>query len=494
MKISKIRLNDFRCFDQVEMNLGCITVLLGPNNSGKSSLLRAISAMQAGTPVNEKDIRAGKSAARIVLNCDALDGLQPMGHSIPPVGQELLVVVESAQKGTQYYDSAGQRFQHFSDLEPSNCIVPYYSRRKVHGYSEDVRGHYARGAFNMNFLASKLSRITVPSFPGHREYEEGCEKILGFTLGAVPSDNGLRPGKYLPDGSALTLDNMGDGVPSIVGLLIELVTANNKVFLIEEPENDLHPSALKALLEVILKSSHRNQFIVSTHSNIVVQYLGGEPGSIFEVTPTTDDLPTSLVVQVEDTSVARINVLRKLGYALSDFDLWDGWVILEESSAERIVRDFLVPLFVPRLTSVRLLAANGVDDAEATYAALNRMVRFTHLEETYRYSTWVRLDGDVAGRRVVEQLRNTYSRSLSDQFGFFSRENFEEYYPAEFSDRVRSTLAISDRKSRRDAKKKLLDDVIFWLREDKKRAIEALANSAAEVIDFLRNVESSMRR
>jgi len=63
---------------------------------------------------------------------------------------------------------------------------------------------------------------------------------------------------------------MGEGLANIVALLSELAVNSGKLFLIEMPENDLHPQALKALLDLILESSKRNQFIISTHSNIVV--------------------------------------------------------------------------------------------------------------------------------------------------------------------------------------------------------------------------------
>jgi predicted ATPase len=46
---------------------------------------------------------------------------------------------------------------------------------------------------------------------------------------------------------------------------------------IEEPETDLHPRALHGLLDLIVQSAaeHNNQFVISTHSNIVVRHLGG---------------------------------------------------------------------------------------------------------------------------------------------------------------------------------------------------------------------------
>jgi hypothetical protein len=99
--------------------------------------------------------------------------------------------------------------------------------------------------------------------------------------------------------------------------------------------------ALKALLDLIEQSASRNQFLISTHSNIVVRHLGAIPDShLFYVHAEPGVLPPTATVQpVDHTTEARIAALRDLGYRFSDFDLWDDWLILEESSAERIIRD-----------------------------------------------------------------------------------------------------------------------------------------------------------
>jgi hypothetical protein len=57
---------------------------------------------------------------------------------------------------------------------------------------------------------------------------------------------------------------MGEGIPHLLGLINDLCLAENKLFLIEEPENDIHPKALKRLLDLIIQKSQSNQFVIST--------------------------------------------------------------------------------------------------------------------------------------------------------------------------------------------------------------------------------------
>jgi hypothetical protein len=178
---------------------------------------------------------------------------------------------------------------------------------------------------------------------------------------------------------------------------------------------------------------------------------------------------------VPATPAARLAILKDLGYTFSDFDLWDGWLILEESSAERIIRDYLIPYFVPKLTRIRTLAAGGNRDVEPTVADFYRLVRYTHLEVAYQNRAWVLIDGDVEGEKIIERLRERYSSWDASRFATFDESSFERYYPSAFSAKIDEALGVSDHAERREAKRKLLEEVRAWLDEDEQRAREALA-------------------
>ena len=295
-------------------------------------------------------------------------------------------------------------------------------------------------------------------------------------------------------GEELPIDQLGEGVPNVVALLVDLAVSKDKLFLIEEPENDLHPKALKALMDLIILSSKANQFIISTHSNIVLRYLGAEPNAkIYEIRPMDRRQPPEATVHlVEATPEARLKVLRDLGYSFSDFDLWDGWLILEESSAERIIRDYLIPWFVPKLTRIRTLAASGADDVEPRFVDFDRLTRFTHLEGAYKGAAWVRLDGDPKGSAIVDKLRVDYKDWPEDRFACYSSDQFEIYFPAEFQERIEVLIKKPSGKHKSDEKKSLLKNVLAWLDEDEERGKKALEISAAEIIEDLQKIEAQL--
>lgn len=496
MRLVSIKIDNYRSFVSTKrIELDSINVLIGPNNAGKSSVLRAISIMQNGVIGNlPADIRRGARESKIEIEIQNPKDFY--GDSAPHSSADLTINVTPGKVRHVLKWPGGENGVSFlPNVEPGHFVVPYLSKRKTVSYNEDVRQQFAL-AVEPQFtnLAAKLSRLGNPHFPGHDRYAAACEAILGFVVTAVPSANGQRPGVYLPDRSALYIDQMGEGVPNIVGLLVDLSLSKRKMFLVEEPENDLHPSALKALLELVVESSRENQFVVSTHSNIVARHLGAASNSrLYYVDSKRDVMPQEATIRViEATPQARIEVLRELGYSLSDLDLWDGWLILEESSAERLIRDYLIPWFTPKLTRVRTVATGGNSQVEPTFDDFHRLVRFTHLEPIYQSATWVLVDGDEDGRKIVESLRNRYLAWSTDRFDWFHAPHFEQYYPAEFSKEVQAALALPDKAKRREAKHVLLERVRGWLDQDETRGRTALAESAIEVITKLREIENKL--
>jgi hypothetical protein len=476
--------------------LGPINIFIGPNNAGKSSILKALYSMQEGS-TRGPDVRIGSTESVITIDLEQINGIAPW-HPWHDIGSGSLRVSiytgGNIRLTLERAEGASTERSQFPAREPNHFVVPYLSKRKTAEYGEDVSEQTAMHVGgNLVSLAAKLSRLGNPGYPSHRQYKETCEAILGFLVTAIPSQNGQRPGVYLSDGRTLPIDQMGEGVPNIVGLLADLAQSRGKLFLIEEPENDLHPEALKALLELIIESSQYNQMVVSTHSNIVARYLGAAADSrLYYVKAQPGTMPPVAEVEaVDSTPSARLSVLGELGYSFSDFDLWDGWLILEESSAERIIRDYLIPWFAPKLTRVRTLSTAGNAAVEPTFDDFNRLVLFTHLEDAYRDSAWVLVDGDESGRAIVERLRDGYGNWTPDRFECFDEEQFERYYPRVFAEQVATALELSGQE-KREAKKALLEDVRAWLDENPERGRAALEESARPVIAHLERIEQQL--
>lgn len=504
MRVTSLQVQDFKAYvDSGRVELGTTTILVGRNNAGKSSLIRGLLWMQQFqyVPPVRDDVRVGAGAALATVEFCDTDGRA--GWPIPAGGSATLqmsVQRDSTEPMLRLRDPSGafHAVGQFSGVEPNHFIVPFLARRKATAYQEDVsRDRALQVGPDLQYLAAKLTRVVDSEFGGNRRYADACRELVGTVIRPVGSNHGQLPGMYVDQSQsdAIFIDAMGDGVPHIVGLLADLVLSRGKLFVIEEPETDLHPHALKVLLDLMAEAAKTNQLVISTHSNIVVRHLGSLDDSVVHYVESERGArpPVASIRKVGPEPLDRIEVLRDLGYELYDFDLWDAWLILEESSAERIIRENLIPWFAPGLDRrVRTLSTGGNANVEATFEDFNRLVRFTHLEPMYRNRAWVLIDGDDDGQRIMHRLRQNYRTLDEDRFSVLSAASFEVYYPSRFAEQRDAALALPSRRDKRRAKRELLDDVLAWIAAEPEVARQEFERSAAEVIAALRRIEESL--
>lgn len=540
MRVKSVELVNIKSHKRLKLQLSeGITLLIGANNSGKSTIIRSLLNLQYYS-VTDKDIRAGEAYGRIFTELDKIGGQEIMRFYNPKQPKDLehdksfrifWGVYRHGKKSEDYLYTAGRHkvkridgdkvdvtdvkgskvelktFERFTDREnENNFIYPFLSKRKTEYADQTVNQEQTyRVQETLRNLAAKIQKIGNSSHPKFEEFIRCCDDILGFRIGVVPMDqqgaNGIEPGIYVTDSFIIPLKSMGEGVANIVGFIVTLLTDDKKLFLIEELENDIHPAALKKLLELMLRKSANNQFVISTHSHIVLKFLGREKNTkIFylEWVPydirngIKSNIPTSIVTLIENKPAARIDLLKKLGYDFHDFELFEAYLFLEESSAETIIRGFLIPMFVPSLvTKLKTIAAQGVNDLETRAHDFARLFVYVHTSSIYNNKGWVIADGDPSGKEIIARLRNSFTTWPGEHFINFSKSNFEEYYPKRFDAKVKAVFGLSDKK-RQNAKIKLLEEVMNWALTNK-QAISEFEQSAKEVIEILQAIDKELK-
>ena len=478
--------------DSGVVNLGKVTVLVGANNSGKSAFIQALYSLQVGAPNPTSSIRVGATGFTVELT--ALDaGDNPWNAELPSGTAEILLSFDRGRLEVSI--NRNHHTGQIAQQEPAAFFYPQLGKRKVAAYGRNVDLASTRTILpSWQNLVSRLQPLSNPDFPGSDEYREACRSILGFVVTVFPSEHGQQAGRYLDREATIPIEEMGEGVSAVVGLLVDLASARGRVFLIEEPENDLHPLALKRLLDLLLLAADHNQIIATTHSNLVLKHLGSHQDAV--VLKVSCDLdrspPESAFIQIPNDPPSRLELLRELGYELADFELFDAWLILEESSAERLIRQYFVKWYTPSLVGrLRTIAAAGTGNVEPTFADFSSLFLYAHLQPHYAGRAWVVVDGDESGRRAVERLRSRFELTWDPRtFRFFSVEDFEEYYPPRFHPDIAALKATPTGRIRQAKKTELLEKVISWIEYDEKAAMAEFRSSAAEPIEVLRDIES----
>ncbi len=378
MWLSELQLVNIKSFaDSGTLHLSKgINVLVGKNNAGKSTLLQAVLCLQQSgqqqpyTLVKEAKRIGATAASTIRLRIQDIDAAYFPDSGISDGAAGDLTITFTADPIPREFtftpiepnSKAISGVKWIPNLEQNNYIFPYTIKRYAPYFNNLTSNPTPQPVYvleSLNQLADKIHPFTQSSHPQHKLFDELCQHLMGSTMGIIAGPTGHLPGIYTDHNGSIPLSQMGDGVPNIVGLIVQLLKAENKLFVIEELENSINPEPLKRLLEEIKRSAkeRQNQFLISTHSNIVLQSLASEPDcTIIEVTQaevSDGAIPTSLCNQIaRDDVEARRRVLQNLGYSLADSEMFDGWLILEESSAATIIRKYLIPRFAPKLVNV----------------------------------------------------------------------------------------------------------------------------------------------
>ncbi|KKM62331.1 hypothetical protein LCGC14_1522770 [marine sediment metagenome] len=501
MWIKCLKLKNVRCFDMAEITFARgISLLVGPNNEGKSTVLLPLFSLQQGLrEMSPQDVRSGATEAAAHIEFVNLEPrrfhsdcrqiwfeYRPNGPSFPLMGAE--------SEGGPTKDVA--RLPH---SEPDNFIYPFTSKRKVTQLAHDVHDPAVRlVSKDFSNLNAKIDNLCSGlDTPEYEFYVTACEDILGFKIATGATGSGKEAGYRINNRDIISLSAMGEGVMNILGLIVHLAVAQDNLFLIEEPENDLHPRALKKLLRLIAEKAGQNQFIITTHSHIVLRALGAVPGAkVFHVTgKPVDRIPTSTIVDVSESPDQLRIVLDELGYELQDFGLWDAWLILEESSAETIIKKYLIPWFVPSLRGrLRTYSARCRSEVKPKVTDFNKLFVFLHLQPIYKNRAWIVIDAGEEEEEVITNLKTMYAAGgwRPEQFLQFEKHDFEEYYPEEFETQRREALGMEAGREKMKKKTALLAEVEEWIAADVGRATAAFGTSAEEVIGILKVIEGDL--
>ncbi|MBC9935503.1 MULTISPECIES: ATP-dependent endonuclease [unclassified Leucobacter] len=277
----------------LELPPGGVTVIVGANNAGKSTLLRQINmVLQSGADV--------------------------LPHQLPRLVQQLGIFAEwssetlyqwlKASHGVIKRDpAAGGDYFHLAGLHNGNGqIIPVTSvfNGSLHStqaavaqqlYGELVFFADAQSRLGQQFSCAGKSEIGAPSGePLHRLQDNRdvfdnliaiSERVFGSSLllddyaggtlrirvGKVDLPIPLRNEPLGEFGDAVrdlpALDTQGDGMRSFFGLIVPVITGTKKIVLVDEPEAFLHPPQARALgreLGTIAKNTDQ-QLVVATH-------------------------------------------------------------------------------------------------------------------------------------------------------------------------------------------------------------------------------------
>ena len=205
-------------------------------------------------------------------------------------------------------------------LEQRNELQKYKSNSKkiytnktckAYGLGEEYvfTGENLYDDFVGNLLAGESSRKFVHNF--QKFISENIYE--GKTFEIIPHQKDEYLYVKIDNSVERPLYNLGDGVKQLITLLYKIYQYKNqeKVFVIEEPEINLHPGLQRKFLQLLqLSEFNKHQYFISTHSNHLIDSVFDYEGiSIYKFINIGDSNNKFKVVKSDKNDVELLDIL-----------------------------------------------------------------------------------------------------------------------------------------------------------------------------------------
>jgi ABC-type transport system involved in cytochrome c biogenesis ATPase subunit len=342
--ITELHATGYGCLKDVRVKLGGLHALIGPNDSGKSTILRALRTLgqlasgsfeRRGTTWAPFDpgLDADEPGSHVTLRAQTPDGSyifeRRVGGGVSALGKA--VTSEERVEDLEIQQRAPRLITSPSVFEGSppgfDATALWLTLSGIHflGLSEEglrsPSGFLPRGRTQLSARGEGLPGLY---FALRNDHEEAFERILQDvrtlfptvkTVRAQPSSSSeLEIEVELTDRTRVRAAHISTGLLYYLAFaaLPEAFGPVSTV-LLEEPENGLHPARIKQVMAVLraFTEKHGAQVILTTHSPLVVNEL--EPKEVSVVTRPTLETGTQVRAITETANFAKRSEVYSLG-------------------------------------------------------------------------------------------------------------------------------------------------------------------------------------
>lgn len=291
--LQRIHIENFKSLKNVALELQQVNILIGPNNSGKSNLLKALELALNTEKLTKLTISQEK---RLNFNFDFLN--------IPRI------VVN--YKNEEFDLQIGKHESAFLKFKNSKNVT------LVHQFNEDYEKTF------LYFINPNLLTKPSPLLSGNQTVSEDASNLVAFLdflrdqhpdlfqkiqtdlslcipeftqirfENVTPTENdvkifGDKTFKRLglfdkTHGNVFWADELSEGVLYFLALLCIIHQPNSpKMLLLEEPERGVHPRRIKEVIGFIKQLAYEKdiQVIMTTHSPLILDEFSEIPESVF---------------------------------------------------------------------------------------------------------------------------------------------------------------------------------------------------------------------
>lgn len=294
--ITKLRLHNWKSFEDSTLYIDPLTFLIGTNASGKSNVLDAfeflrlhLNGVSLENAVNQirggEDwiIKKGKKNAWLEVSIEE-DGIEYLykieifkdENGFHNLEERIQIMEEGNRDSKKAISIISENINRILILDPIPDRMRQYSKlsKQLMRDGSNIAGVLASlKEDEKKLLEEKLTKYISP-LP-----ERDINKMEAITVGLSNTDAMLYCYEDWNPNVPVDARGMSDGTLRFSAIVVALLTIKpNSLLIIEEIDNGLHPSRAKELVKVLKDISHERNVDVlcTTHNPVLISELGNE--------------------------------------------------------------------------------------------------------------------------------------------------------------------------------------------------------------------------
>ena len=364
--VERLIARNYGCLKNVDIGLTSLHAFVGPNDSGKSTILQALLTVATLGWGDKQSV--GKYGRDIAARLGKADSNEP--------------TTLAAQLENEYFGleaiSAGSMWYFFGDEKIPKTFPPETRSENLMGMiklggiqinplldpNHPVNKHLlslkglAPGAKIVRFDPDSMRRESdlIPTGEGmgflddrgyglaamvdavrersNKDFSELEERVCALfddvrdlQTKTMKESNRKVLGVRLKDGTEVGAEHLSEGLLYFIAFAALPYLAPTSMILVEEPENGLHPARIKEIMVILREISKSTQVVIATHSPLVINELEEEEVSV--VWRTREE--GTKVVRLKDTEDFE---LRSKTYLLGEL-----WLSYADGETEKPLRE-----------------------------------------------------------------------------------------------------------------------------------------------------------
>ena len=319
--LEQLKIENFRCFKSFELNhLGRVNLLVGQNNSGKTSVLEAAHLLYSGGNLesfkkimtnrgefiwnrNRRNLRAKQYAVSHLFYQHELDFSSEISISglDDNYKKELHIYLKENLKDNESfdgefsldideYDTHTSLIANYVSLHKQNKIQEYgliydsdfwlYSLSSLGGETEEIISklqYINSSSLTTQATINLFNQIVLQPeedlvYQSLRNIEPNIERLASITSDRITRSDNYHRGfvvKLSNTNQRIPIGSMGDGIWRMLGIVLSLVSAKDGVLLVDEIDTGLHYTALEGMWKLIWETSKKLnvQVFATTHNS-----------------------------------------------------------------------------------------------------------------------------------------------------------------------------------------------------------------------------------